>query len=62
MDNAILSQALLSNDDAMVIALQHLHDKEKHASERKRDDFVSMMPAMSIVRKCSDFKKTICVD
>ena len=32
MDNAILSIALLSNDDdAMVIALQHLHDKEKHA-------------------------------
>ena len=37
MDNAILSLALLSNDDdAMVIALQHLHDKEKHASKKKR--------------------------
>ena len=61
MDNAILSLALLSNtDDAMVIVLQHLHVKEQHASEK--DVFVSMMLTMSIVGKCSDFKKTICVD
>ena len=61
MHNAILSLALLSNsDDAMVVALQHLHVKEQHASEK--DVFVSMMLALSIVGKCSDFKKTICVD
>ena len=61
IDNAILSLAfLLNTDDAMVIALQHLHVNEQHASEK--DVFVSMMTAMSIVGKCSDFKKTICVD
>ena len=61
MDNAILSLAFLSNtDDAMVVALQHLHVKEKNASEK--GVFVSMMLAMSIVEKYSDFKKTICVD
>ena len=51
MDNAILSVAfLLNTDDAMVIALQHLHFKEKKASEK--DVFVSMMLAMSFVGKC----------
>ena len=56
MDNTIQSLAfLLNTDDAMVIALQHLHVKEKHASEK--DVFVSMMLAMSIVGKCSDFNK-----
>ena len=48
MDNTIQSLAfLLNTDDAMVIALQHLHVKEQHASEK--DVFVSMMLAMSIV-------------
>ena len=56
MDNATQSQAfLLNTDDAMVIALQPLHVKEKNASEN--DIFVSMMLAMSIVGKCSDFNK-----
>ena len=61
MDNAILRLALLSNtDDAMVTALQHLHVKEQHVSEK--DVFVSIMLTLSIVGKCSDFKKTSCVD
>ena len=35
MHNAILSLAfLLNTDDAMVIALQHMHVKEQHASEK----------------------------
>ena len=61
MNNAILSLAfLLYTDDAMVVVLQHLQVKEEHASEKYV--FVSMMLAMSIVGKFSDFKKTICVD
>ena len=56
MNNAILSLAfLLNTDDAMVVVLQHLHVKEQHASEK--DVFVSMMLAMSIVGKYSDFKR-----
>ena len=52
MDNAILSLAfLLNTDDAMVIALQHLHFKEKNASEK--EFFFSMMLAMSFVGKFS---------
>ena len=61
MNNAILSLAfLLNTNDAMVVVLQHMHVKEQHASEK--DVFVSIMLAMSIVGKFSDFKKTICVD
>ena len=56
MDNAILSLAfLLDTDDAMVIALQHMHVKEQHASEK--DVFISMMLAMSIVGKIFRFQK-----
>ena len=48
MDNAIQSLAFLLNaDDAMVIALQHLHVKEKNPSEK--DVFVSKMLAINIV-------------
>ena len=63
IDNEILSLAfLLNTDDAMVTALQHLNVKEKNASEK--DVFVSMMLAMSIVGKCSDFnlRRLKCVD
>ena len=65
MDNTILSVAfLLNTDDAMVISQQHLHVKEKTASEKYV--FVSMMLPMSIVGKFSDLKDDLhrlkCVD